>query len=104
VDVQSADAHGRSLRLWLVRTGARGQRHLRAFDRFGEDLKVIERNLARSALADDLAGAGVQRGRSQAFHHFIPTLALDNGEQLLLERATTIYLRRTAIVFSAWVG
>jgi len=57
VDVQSDDSHARSLRLWLVRTGARGQRHLREFDRLGEDLKVIERDLARSALADD----GVKR-------------------------------------------
>jgi hypothetical protein len=29
------------------------ERHLREFDRLGEDLKVIERDLARSALADD---------------------------------------------------
>src|SRR5215208_6754862 len=33
------------------------ERHLREFDRLGEDLKVIERDLARSALADE----GVQR-------------------------------------------
>ena len=33
------------------------ERHLREFDRLGEDLKVIERDLARSALADD----GVKR-------------------------------------------
>jgi transposase len=33
------------------------ERHLREFDRLGEDLKVIERDLARSALADD----GVRR-------------------------------------------
>jgi len=32
-------------------------RHLREFDRLGEDLQVIERDLARSALADD----GVKR-------------------------------------------
>jgi hypothetical protein len=29
------------------------ERHLREFDRLGEDLKVIERDLARSALADE---------------------------------------------------
>jgi len=29
------------------------KRHLREFDRLGEDLKVIERDLARSALADE---------------------------------------------------
>lgn len=29
------------------------ERHLRQFDRLGEDLKVIEQDLARSALADD---------------------------------------------------
>lgn len=33
------------------------ERHLREFDRLGEDLRVIERDLARSALADD----GVKR-------------------------------------------
>jgi transposase len=33
------------------------ERHLREFDRLGEDLKVIERDLARSALADE----GVKR-------------------------------------------
>ena len=33
------------------------ERHLREFDRLGEDLKVIEGDLARSALADD----GVKR-------------------------------------------
>jgi len=32
-------------------------RHLREFDRLGEDLQVIERDLARSALADE----GVKR-------------------------------------------
>lgn len=31
------------------------ERHLREFDRLGDDLKVIERNLARSALADERA-------------------------------------------------
>ncbi len=31
------------------------ERHLREFDRPGEDLKVVERDLARSALADDSA-------------------------------------------------
>ena len=30
-----------------------GPRHLREFDRLGEDLKVVERDLARSALADE---------------------------------------------------
>jgi transposase len=29
------------------------ERHLREFDRLGEDLKVIERDLASSALADE---------------------------------------------------
>ncbi|UVC15366.1 transposase [Mesorhizobium onobrychidis] len=29
------------------------KRHLREFDRLGEDLRVIERDLARSALAND---------------------------------------------------
>ena len=29
------------------------ERHLREFDRLGDDLKVIERDLARSALADE---------------------------------------------------
>ena len=33
------------------------ERHLREFDRLGEDLKVIERDLARSALGDE----GVKR-------------------------------------------
>ena len=33
------------------------ERHLREFDRLGEDLKIIERDLANSALADD----GVKR-------------------------------------------
>ena len=33
------------------------ERHLREFDRLGEDLRIIERDLARSALADD----GVKR-------------------------------------------
>src|SRR6476659_95255 len=32
------------------------ERHLREFDRLGEDLKVIERDLARSALADEGTG------------------------------------------------
>jgi transposase len=31
------------------------ERHLREFDRLGEDLKVIERDLARAALADESA-------------------------------------------------
>jgi len=31
------------------------QRHLRQFDRLTDDLKVIERDLARSALADEPA-------------------------------------------------
>jgi hypothetical protein len=33
------------------------KRHLREFDRLGVDLKVIERNLARSALADEASSA-----------------------------------------------
>ena len=58
-----ADLCGASGRAWLL-----GQvlpedeqlaieRHLREFDRLGEDLKVIERDLARSALGDE----GVKR-------------------------------------------
>ena len=58
-----ADLCGASGRAWLL-----GQvlpederlaieRHLREFDRLGEDLEVIERDLARSALADERSNA-----------------------------------------------
>jgi hypothetical protein len=40
---------------WLVPGGERlaAERHPREFDRLGDDLKPIERDRARSALADD---------------------------------------------------
>ena len=58
-----ADLCGPRGRAWLVEQVVPEderlavERHLREFDRLGEDLKVIERDLARSALADE----GVQR-------------------------------------------
>jgi transposase len=58
-----ADLCGAKGRAWLVEQVVPEderlaiERHLREFDRLGEDLKVIERDLARSALADE----GVQR-------------------------------------------
>ena len=54
-----ADLCGASGRAWLFHQilpedeRLAVERHLREFDRLGEDLKVIERDLARSALADD---------------------------------------------------
>jgi transposase len=54
-----ADLCGASGRTWLFHQvlpedeRLAVERHLREFDRLGEDLKVIERDLARSALADD---------------------------------------------------
>jgi len=53
------DLCGRKGRAWLAAQKAPDDerlaidRHLREFDRLGEDLKVIERDLARSALADE---------------------------------------------------
>lgn len=58
-----ADLSGAKGRAWLVEQVVPEderlaiERHLREFDRLGEDLKVIERDLARSALADE----GVKR-------------------------------------------
>ena len=58
-----ADLCGASGRAWLFHQvlpedeRLAVERHLREFDRLGEDLKVIERDLARSALADE----GVKR-------------------------------------------
>lgn len=58
-----ADLCGSKGRDWLTRQVVPEderlavERHLREFDRLGDDLKVIERDLARSALADD----GVKR-------------------------------------------
>ena len=58
-----ADLCGPKGRAWLVEQVVPEderlaiERHLREFDRLGEDLKVIERDLARSALADE----GVKR-------------------------------------------
>ena len=58
-----ADLCGAKGRVWLVEQVVPEderlaiERHLREFDRLGEDLKVIERDLAFSALADD----GVKR-------------------------------------------
>src|SRR5271166_6500454 len=58
-----ADLCGASGRAWLLEQVVPEderlaiERHLREFDRLGEDLKIIERDLARSALAD----AAVQR-------------------------------------------
>src|SRR5918994_2410434 len=58
-----ADLCGAKGRAWLVEQVVPEderlaiERHLREFDRLGEDLKVIERDLARSALADE----GVKR-------------------------------------------
>jgi transposase len=58
-----ADLCGTKGRAWLVEQVVPEderlaiERHLREFDRLGEDLKVIERDLARSALADE----GVKR-------------------------------------------
>src|SRR5215207_10125911 len=58
-----ADLCGPKGRAWLVEQPVPEderlaiERHLREFDRLGEDLKVIERDLARSALADE----GVKR-------------------------------------------
>jgi transposase len=58
-----ADLCGPKGRAWLVEQVVPEderlaiERHLREFDRLGEDLKVIERDLACSALADD----GVKR-------------------------------------------
>ena len=54
-----ADKCGPKGRAWLVNQMVPEdervaiERHLREFDRLGEDLKVIERDLARSALADE---------------------------------------------------
>jgi hypothetical protein len=54
-----ADLCGASGRAWLFHQvlpedeRLAVERHLREFDRLGEDLKVIERDLARSALADE---------------------------------------------------
>ena len=54
-----ADLCGASGRAWLFHQvlpedeRLAVERHLREFDRLGEDLEVIERDLARSALADD---------------------------------------------------
>ena len=54
-----ADLCGASGRAWLFHQvlpedeRLAVERHLREFDRIGEDLKVIERDLARSALADE---------------------------------------------------
>ena len=56
-----ADLCGASGRAWLLEQVVPEderlaiERHLREFDRLGEDLKVIERDLARSALADERA-------------------------------------------------
>jgi transposase len=56
-----ADLCGASGRAWLFHQilpedeRLAVERHLREFDRLGEDLKVIERDLARSALADEAA-------------------------------------------------
>jgi transposase len=53
------DLCGPKGRAWLLNQVVPGderlaiERHLRQFDRLGEDLKVIEQDLARSALADD---------------------------------------------------
>ena len=58
-----ADVCGPKGRAWLVEQVVPEderlaiERHLREFDRLGEDLKVIERDLARSALAEE----GVKR-------------------------------------------
>ena len=58
-----ADLYGASGRTWLFHQvlpedeRLAVERHLREFDRLGEDLKVIERDLARSALGDE----GVKR-------------------------------------------
>ena len=58
-----ADLCGASGRVWLFHQvlpedeRLAVERHLREFDRLGEDLKVIERDLARSALGDE----GVKR-------------------------------------------
>jgi transposase len=58
-----ADLCGPKGRAWLVEQAVPEderlaiERHLREFDRLGEDLKVIERDLARSALAEE----GVKR-------------------------------------------
>ena len=54
-----ADLCGAKGRAWLVEQVVPqdeqlvAERHLREFDRLGEDLKVIERDLSRSALADE---------------------------------------------------
>jgi transposase len=54
-----ADLCGGKGRAWLAEQAVPEderlaiERHLREFDRLGEDLKVIERDLARSALADE---------------------------------------------------
>jgi transposase len=54
-----ADLCGASGRAWLFHQvlpedeRLAVERHLREFDRLGEDLKVVERDLARSALADE---------------------------------------------------
>ena len=54
-----ADLYGASGRAWLLEQVVPEderlaiERHLCEFDRLGEDLKVIERGLARSALADE---------------------------------------------------
>ena len=54
-----ADPCGASRRAWLFRQvlpedeRLAVERHLREFDRLGDDLKIIERDLARSALGDE---------------------------------------------------
>jgi transposase len=54
-----ADLYGANGRAWLFHQvlpedeRLAVERHLREFDRLGEDLKVIERDLASSALADE---------------------------------------------------
>jgi hypothetical protein len=65
-----ADLCGASGRAWLLHQvlpedeRLAVERHLREFDRLGEDLKVIERDLARSALAASRVSRNGRRRRS----------------------------------------
>jgi len=108
-----ADLCGASGRAWLL-----GQvlpedeqlaieRHLREFDRLGEDLKVIERDLARSALGDegvkrlmtipgvDMVALATMWAKRQTAHAYNIKSHRDQ-ERRWVERAETAYARFVA--------